>query len=445
MIKNRTFPYGYFPSSSGKKFAAYPVGKNPDINTKGYKLAHIFSAGENYSDSARYKGISKFCNVEFPRGVMADWSHHTLSNGKHYRRIDIDDNQKAATVRAFAVAHFLRAVHPINYFLVPMTTGREDKESKIKKTNIYWYDYDNGGQLRDEIGEYPKLIEYVAAKIKDEYRDTNVYQEFLELIFPVGNCIDPKGENVQIDAEYAIDIWKKKIGDVTMDKNIEKVKSVQSNSIDFSAFKNFTEKEGMKSDYRGYLRNIIRELCIETIEEFEECIDEIVEYCTRKINESKDKKEQKKYSDIRAALRKYKEYLCREKGDALFLGTEDKLYIHYKKGWSSWEPVGKHVVEYYIEGDTITISYNVNFSFDKTNKKQISAEDMKELLSILNEAIRSGALEKSGTSIRTVHEPIGAYGYDYEYLGKSGTHCGTLFTDSSLISRYNKLIDKITK
>ena len=136
MIKNRTFPYGYFPSSSGKKFAAYPVGKNPDINTKGYKLAHIFSAGENYSDAARYKEISKFCNVEFPRGVMADWSHRTLSNGKHYRRIDIDDNQKPETVRAFAVAHFLRSVHPLNYFLVPLRTGKADAVYEIKKTNI---------------------------------------------------------------------------------------------------------------------------------------------------------------------------------------------------------------------------------------------------------------------------------------------------------------------
>lgn len=210
MVKNRTFPYGYFPSSSGKKFAAYPVGKNPNINTKGYKLAHVFSAGENYSDVAGYEEISKFCNAEFPRGVMADWSYHTLSNGKHYRRIDINDNQKAETVRAFAVAHFLRSVHPLNYFLVPMTTGIEDKKTGIKKTNIYWRD--NEGQERAEIGEYPKLIEYVAAKIKDQYKDTNVYQEFLDLIFPIGNCIDPKGDNVQIDAEYAIGIWVKKIG-----------------------------------------------------------------------------------------------------------------------------------------------------------------------------------------------------------------------------------------
>ena len=39
-----------------------------------------------------------------------------------------------------------------------------------------------------------------------------MYQEFLELIFPIDNCIDPEGDNVQIDAEYAIGIWQKKIG-----------------------------------------------------------------------------------------------------------------------------------------------------------------------------------------------------------------------------------------
>ena len=209
MINNRTFPCSYFPSKG-----AYPQGKNHRINTKGYKLAHIFSTGENYDKNAGYTSITNFCEAEFPNTDITKWNS-VLPNGKHYRRIDIDDHQKAETVRAFAVAHFLRSVHPLNYFLVPMTTGIEYKKSKIKKTNIYWYDYDKDEPGKD-IGEYLPLIEYVAAKIKELYKDTNIYEEFLHLIFPIGNCINPKGDNVRIDAEYAIDIWKRNIGSALM-------------------------------------------------------------------------------------------------------------------------------------------------------------------------------------------------------------------------------------
>ena len=213
MIKNRTFPYGYFPSSVSKIYAAYPNKKNPGINTKGYKLAHIFSAGENYDKKSGYTTISNFCEEEFPNADVSKWDN-VLPDGTHYRPIYIDSDKKAKVVKDFSIAHFLRSVHPINYFLVPLTTNKGD----IKKTNIYWYDYGNGGKEEREIGEYSKLIEYVTAKIKEMYKDVigisrkSIYQEFLDLIYPTDECINPIGDNYRIDAEYAIDIWKKKIG-----------------------------------------------------------------------------------------------------------------------------------------------------------------------------------------------------------------------------------------
>ena len=42
MINNRMFPCSYFPSKG-----VYPQGKNHGINSKGYKLAHIFSTESN--------------------------------------------------------------------------------------------------------------------------------------------------------------------------------------------------------------------------------------------------------------------------------------------------------------------------------------------------------------------------------------------------------------
>ena len=204
MINNRTFPCSYFPSKG-----AYPQGKNHGINTKGYKLAHIFSAGEIYDKKAKYTSITDFCKAEFPDADIAKWNS-LLPDGKHYRRIDIDDDVKALTVKSFAVAHFLRSVHPINYFLVPLTNAKEDEKFHIKRTNIYWYDYGNTGKEETEIGEYSKLIEYVATKIKARFG--KVYDEFLDLIYPTVDSLNPNGDNYRIDAEYAIDIWKKKIG-----------------------------------------------------------------------------------------------------------------------------------------------------------------------------------------------------------------------------------------
>ena len=101
MIKNRTFPYGYFPSSVSKIYAAYPNKKNPGINTKGYKLAHIFSAGENYDKKSGYTTISNFCEKEFPNEDVSKWDN-VLLDGTHYRPIYIDSDKKAKSFTTFA-------------------------------------------------------------------------------------------------------------------------------------------------------------------------------------------------------------------------------------------------------------------------------------------------------------------------------------------------------
>ena len=214
MIHNCSFPFGWNITSEEKEITAYPKGKNPRISDKGYKLAHIFPAGKEYRDDVEYKTITKFWEAEFPKGDVSDWKQHMLSNGKYYRPIYINDESKVKKVRSFAVAHFLRSVHPLNFFLVPKKSNTRDEDSRILKTNIYYKDHN--GKEQNEIGEYSKLIEYVAAKIKDIYKDTNVYQEFLNLIFPIDNYIDLKAYNVQIAAEYAIDIWKRDNGSALM-------------------------------------------------------------------------------------------------------------------------------------------------------------------------------------------------------------------------------------
>ena len=208
LMDNRSFPCGCIQTNDERELAAYFIGINPKISEKGYKIAHIFSAGENFNSDAGYDKISDFCKAVFPRGNRSEWCYKT-DKGHNYRRVDCHDMAENEKIKKFAVAHFLRIVHPINYFLVPNKPGSVDKTTNILKTNIYWQE---NGKEYDEIGEYPKLVEYVAAKFRSLYG--MIYDEFLSMIYPSKNAVNPIGDNVVINAEYAIGIWHKKVGSI---------------------------------------------------------------------------------------------------------------------------------------------------------------------------------------------------------------------------------------
>ncbi len=120
-----------------------------------------------------------------------------------------------------------------------------------------------------------------------------------------------------------------------------------------------------------------------------------------------------------------------------------ELYIHYKKGWESFRPVGEHVVEYAIENDKLTIICGFGFGPGKTYAEKISAKDMRELICILNSAVAMNAFEKSNTTIQVTHGTICSY--DYDYKCHSGRECGSLFASDTLNSRYADWINRILK
>ena len=120
-----------------------------------------------------------------------------------------------------------------------------------------------------------------------------------------------------------------------------------------------------------------------------------------------------------------------------------ELYIHYVKGWSSFETVGEHMMEYVIENGKITISYHVGFGKGRTKKKTIPAADMQALIAILEKAVHTGTLAPSNSLLRTVHGPVCTY--HYQYKGIVGYDCGVLITDNALSSNYNDLIDRLVK
>ena len=120
IMKSRKFPCGFLQTKEENEYAAFFHGKNPSITNKGYKIAHIYSAGENYNENSPYRTVGDFCDALFPRGVNTEWSqtNNDIYGGYHYRHVKMNQLE-ANSAKVFAIAHFIRTVHPINYFLVP--------------------------------------------------------------------------------------------------------------------------------------------------------------------------------------------------------------------------------------------------------------------------------------------------------------------------------------
>ena len=123
------------------------------------------------------------------------------------------------------------------------------------------------------------------------------------------------------------------------------------------------------------------------------------------------------------------------------------IYIRYEAGWQSFQQNGEHVSGYCIENDMITIFSVCNFVPSGKKCKKIAAEDMEELISILDEAQRGALFQKSNTAVRTFHS--GLCTYEYSYNGVVGNDCGSLFTDTPkarvLQQRYTALLQKLLK
>ena len=116
----------------------------------------------------------------------------------------------------------------------------------------------------------------------------------------------------------------------------------------------------------------------------------------------------------------------------LYDDIAENIYIHYRKGWSSFVPVGRHMVEYTISGDTIEVRYDVGFGPGNVERKTIHVHELSVLVDIMNRHCRH--LSNSGSTVKTFHDVICQY--DYSFDGYDGTQCGSLFDDDSAMEEY---------
>lgn len=152
-ILSKKIPFGFMETSEEKPYRAFKKGKIVGINKSGWKLAHIFSVnGNDYSFP--YKIESK---TIFPLGKQVDWKiQHNSDYPFRYFDSDISIEE-----RSKMKAHFMRLVHPINYFLVPMQKYETD-------------------DVNNNIGEYDKLLKYMYLITQSKYQD--IFNEYKKTI-----------------------------------------------------------------------------------------------------------------------------------------------------------------------------------------------------------------------------------------------------------------------
>lgn len=187
MFCQHKFPYGFGYMIDEKineyKGVVIPTALEPGFLNH-YKLSHVFDSGEHFCIRGGEYGDSMLTEMYFPIGHSNDF----LKNINHVRRMHIEDDAKKVIV-----AKFLRFAHPFNYFLTPA------KKHHICEQTVY----------KNDIGEEPKMINYVRQYLQTTYPD--VYSEFLSKIMWYDNSRSTfivTGKE-KIDIVYGLSIIKK--------------------------------------------------------------------------------------------------------------------------------------------------------------------------------------------------------------------------------------------
>lgn len=170
-ILDRQMRCGSFAISMERMHRAYKTGSAPVINSKGWKLSHIFSANADY-DFDYANEIERIC----PLGTYDQFTIHQDADYP-YRSMAYDLSEED---KEKVKAHFLRVVHPINYFLSPQRQG-------VNKSHIF--------EEGSDIGEYIPMLTYCRKYLQGEYGDlfTNYENSIMSSLSGVENTLEELG------------------------------------------------------------------------------------------------------------------------------------------------------------------------------------------------------------------------------------------------------------
>lgn len=153
-VLDRKIPYGHRDISLERPHQAYKKGPQYPLNSRGWKLSHVFSAnGKDYSFN--YRGMSA---TLFPKGKYGDYIIQGSATYPFRRVVGIVSSSDLQKIKA----HFLRVVHPINYFLTPKV------DLQISSRGI------------KDIGEYSEMITLMKDILSKKYG--RVFTEYQRMI-----------------------------------------------------------------------------------------------------------------------------------------------------------------------------------------------------------------------------------------------------------------------
>lgn len=208
-IINRKIPYGYSNACEEKNHQAYLKGHTYPLNRKGWKLSHIFPANEDYL-GINYR---KYASDLFPRGTYGDF----VKQGDFQYPCRIVNKHVSQENLDIIIAHFLRIVHPINYFITP----------KVK--------YQMSGKGIKDIGEFPEMINYMKNVLNKEYGQ--IFIDYMHLI-KADPQIVPSYANTQIGLYFGTDVSKS---------------TASTTGIDVPSEKRFKSQTVLKADFDNHL------------------------------------------------------------------------------------------------------------------------------------------------------------------------------------------------
>lgn len=125
----------------------------------------------------------------------------------------------------------------------------------------------------------------------------------------------------------------------------------------------------------------------------------------------------------------------------LYEDIAKSIYIHYRRGWSSFTPVGEHMAEYTISGNTIDVIYGVGFGPGGAKTKTVKIPDLCVLIGIMKR--HRAHLANSNSTVKTFHGVICQY--DYRFDGREEFECGYLFDDDSAMAEYQAWLAPFVK
>jgi hypothetical protein len=186
-----------------KKYAAFTTqAYNSRFYTQNWYLAHIIPVNNESFFNFENKNINDILTP----GEKNDWK--LTPNGYYERFLNYTLSEEEKKI---ARAHFLRFIHPINYFLVP-----NSNHVTIKK-----------------IGEDPAIINYMRKRASNLYLD--VYDDFLNLalsnpkLTPTESC-NILAQQQLSNLEYTTEILSEKAKNVGILNKIIIKKSVEVSS-----------------------------------------------------------------------------------------------------------------------------------------------------------------------------------------------------------------------